>query len=103
MNKLYKSYDKSVAKDIKRANKLGDTKAVNSMAAGRTYLRSMMHSGYLQSMIGDTAVRANVEVGKNFTYNIMRDDKVGGVRVTVNDHSENYTYMPEFKKLVNKK
>lgn len=97
VNKLYDQYDKSVAKDIKRAVKTGNTEAVNSMAAGRTYLRSMMDQGFLNNMISDAAIQANVEYGKDFTYNILRDNNMGGVRVTVNDHSSVYTYMPEFK------
>lgn len=98
VNKLYKQYDKSVAKDIKQAVKIGDTKAVNSMVAGRTYLRMMMDSNYLNLAIGNTSIKANVEPGKTFTYNFLRDDNLGGVRVTVNDHSDTYSYLPELKR-----
>ena len=57
----------------------------------------MMDQNYLNRAISDTAVRANVDFGKEFTYNFLRDDKTGGVKVTVNDHSETYTYLPELK------
>jgi hypothetical protein len=96
--KLYRKYDKSAAKDIKTAVKQNDTKAANSIAAGRTYLKMMMDSNYLNTVISDTSIKANVEIGKNFTYNVTRDDSSGGVKVTVNDVSNTYTYLPELKK-----
>lgn len=98
VNKLYRQYDKSAAKDVKKASKIGNTEAVNSISAGRTFLRMMMDSNYLQRTIAETSVRANVEPGKKFTYNVLRNDKLGGVTVTVNGHSETYTYSPELKK-----
>ena len=98
LDRLYKQYDKSAAKDIKKASKIGNTEAVNSISAGRTYLRMLTDSNYLQRTIAETSVRANVEPGKKFTYNVLRNDKLGGVTVTVNGHSENYTYFPELKK-----
>ena len=98
LDKLYKQYDKSAAKDIKKASKIGNTEAANSISAGRTYLRMLTNSNYLQRTIAETGARANVEPGKKFTYNVLRNDKLGGVTVTVNGHSENYTYFPELKK-----
>lgn len=98
LDRLYKQYDKSAAKDIKKASKIGNTEAANSISAGRTYLRMLTDSNYLQRTISETSVRANVEPGKKFTYNVLRNDKLGGVTVTVNGHSENYTYSPELKK-----
>ena len=98
LDRLYKQYDKSASKDIKKASKIGNTEAVNSISAGRTYLRMLTDSNYLQRTIAETSVRANVEPGKKFTYNVLRNDKLGGVTVTVNGHSENYTYSPELKK-----
>ena len=98
LDRLYKQYDKSAAKDIKKASKIGNTEAVNSISAGRTYLRMLTDSNYLQRTIAETGARANVEPGKKFTYNVLRNDKLGGVTVTVNGHSENYTYSPELKK-----
>ena len=98
LDRLYKQYDKSAAKDIKKASKIGNTEAANSVSAGRTYLRMLTDSNYLQRTISETSVRANVEPGKKFTYNVLRNDKLGGVTVTVNGHSENYTYSPELKK-----
>lgn len=97
LDRLYKQYDKSAAKDIKKASKIGSTEAANSISAGRTYLRMLTDSNYLQRTIAETSVRANVEPGKKFTYNVLRNDKLGGVTVTVNGHSETYTYLPELK------
>ena len=57
----------------------------------------MMDSKYLNMAITNTAVRANVESGKNFTYNFLRDDSMGGVKVTVNGFSDTYSYIPELK------
>ena len=98
LDRLYKQYDKSAAKDIKKASKIGNAEAANSISAGRTYLRALTDSNYLQRTIAETGARANVEPGKKFTYNILRNDKLGGVTVTVNGHSETYTYSPELKK-----
>lgn len=97
LDRLYKQYDKSAAKDIKKASKIGNTEAVNSISAGRTFLRMLTDSNYLQRSISDTSIRANVEPGKKFTYNFLRNDKLGGVTITVNGHSETYTYLPELK------
>ena len=98
LDRLYKQYDKSASKDIKKASKIGNTEAANSISAGRTYLRTLIDSNYLQRTIAETSARANVEPGKKFTYNVLRNDKLGGVTVTVNGHSETYTYSPELKK-----
>ena len=98
LDRLYKQYDKSASKDIKKASKIGNTEAANSISAGRTYLRALTDSNYLQRTIAETGARANVEPGKKFTYNVLRNDKLGGVTVTVNGHSETYTYSPELKK-----
>ena len=97
--KLYKQYDKSAAKDIKEAVKQNNGKAVNSITAGRTYLKMMMDSNYLNAAISDTSVSANVGVGKDFTYNVLRDDSSGGVKVTVNGVSNTYSYAPELAKI----
>ena len=98
LDRLYKQYDKSATKDIKKAWKIGNTEAANSISAGRTYLRMLTDSNYLQHTISETSVRAKVEPGKKFTYNVLRNDKLGGVTVTVNGRSETYTYSPELKK-----
>ena len=95
VNKLYKKYDKSLEKDIVKAIKKGDTEFINKMMAGRTYLKTMMDSNYLSQTVSNTAVAAKVPVSKNFAYNFLRDNSMGGVRVTVNGHSENYTYIPD--------
>ena len=98
LDRLYKQYDKSASKDIKKASKIGNTEVANSISAGRTYLRALTDSNYLQRTIAETGARANVEPGKKFTYNVLRNDKLGGVTITVNGHSETYTYSPELKK-----
>lgn len=98
VDKLYRQYDKSAAKDIKTAAKQNNAKAVNSITAGRTYLKMMMDSNYLNRAITDTSIMANVEIGKDFAYNVTRDDSSGGVKVTVNNVSNTYAYAPELKK-----
>lgn len=95
INKLYERYDKAAAKDIKRALKNGDIKAAKSMAAGRMYLRMIQRSDMYNSAIIDAAVKAKVKVGEDFTHRMIRDDSFGGVKVTVNGVSSNYTLNPE--------
>lgn len=96
--RLYKKYDKSAAKDIKTAIKQNDAKAANSISAGRTYLKMLMDSRYSSMAISDTASKANVEIGKDFTYTLIRDDSTGGVKVTVGDVSNTYVYGPELSR-----
>ncbi len=91
---MYKKYDKSVEKDILKAMKQNNTKSVNEMMAGRTFLKTMMDSNYLNQTITNTAVAAKVPMGEKFSYNFLRDNSMGGVKVTVNGHSETYTYIP---------
>lgn len=98
INKLYKKYDQSVSKDIKKASKQNNTKAVNSMLAGRTFMKTLMDGNYMTIMVNETATKAKVKAGKDFTYNFTRDDKMGGVKVTVNDVSNSYVYLPELKR-----
>ena len=95
INKLYKQYDKSAKKDVKEALKRGDTKVAKSIAAGRTYFGMLMDSNNLEIAVGTTAQKANVGVGKDFVYDLLRDDTFGGVKITVNGVSDYYTYHPE--------
>lgn len=98
IHKLHAKYDKSAKKDIKKAIKANDDKAAKSISAGRTYLKMIVDSNYLSSAITDASIHANVPVGKNFTYNVLRDDSVGGVKITVNGVSNDYIYAPEAKR-----
>lgn len=97
VKKLYKQYDQSLSKDIKKAMKLGDEKAYNNMVSGRTYLKMIMDSNFLSMAVNDAAVRANAPLGKELTYNVLRDKDLGTVKVTVNGVSSDYVYMPEWK------
>lgn len=97
VTRLYNKYDKSAAKDIRKAVKSGDAKAANSITAGRTFLKMMMDQNYLNTSIAATATRANVEPGKKFTYNFLRDDQLGGVKVKVNGYSDTYSYIPKLQ------
>ena len=54
----------------------------------------IVDSNYANMAISDCAKRANVNIGKNFTYKITKNNKLGGVNVDVNGHTENYTYDP---------
>lgn len=98
INRLYKKYDKSASKDIKKLIKNGDTKTLNSISAGRTYLKMLNDSNYLNTAITQTAVKSNIQIGEDFAYKYFRDNERGGVTVDVNGHKETYVYMPEFKK-----
>lgn len=93
-NKLYQKYDKQADKDIKKALKKGDTNAAAKISAGRTYSRLLIDGAFQTMAITDCAKRANVKLGEDFTYNIKRDDKLGGAVVRVNNHDELYVYDP---------
>lgn len=97
IRKLQKQYEKSAGRDIKKAVKNDNENAAKSIAAGRTYLKMIMDSNYFNTAVTGTAKRANVEVGKDFAYDFLRDDSRGGVTVTINGHSETYAYLPEVK------
>ena len=77
--------------------KLGDVKAINNMVSGRIYLRMIMDPKFLNMAVNDAAVRANTPMGKELTYNVLRDKELGTVKVTVNGVSSDYVYMPELK------
>ena len=97
VNKLYQEYDKSAGKDIKKALKIGDTKAANSIAAGRTYLKTLVDDIYRHTILNDVKVFDKIDVGKEVAVDFLRDDSIGGVKVTVGDKSATYTYLPEIK------
>ena len=92
--KLYNKYDKKANKDIKKAIKNDDIKAALKISANRTYAKMIVDSNYANMAISDCAKRANVNIGKNFTYKITKNNKLGGVNVNINGHTENYTYDP---------
>lgn len=92
--KLYNKYDKKANKDIKKAIKIDDIKSALEISANRTYAKMIVDSNYANMAITDCAKRANVNIGKKFTYKITRNNKLGGVNVNVNGHTENYTYDP---------
>ena len=92
--KLYNKYDKKANKDIKKAIKNDDIKSALKISANRTYAKMIVDSNYANMAISDCAKRANVNIGKNFTYKITKNNKLGGVNVNVNGHTENYTYDP---------
>ena len=74
--------------------KKGDTNTAAKISAGRTYSRLLIDGAFQTMAITDCAKRANVKLGEDFTYNIKRDDKLGGAVVRVNNHDELYIYDP---------
>ena len=101
INKLYNDYNKSATKDLKKTVKTNNMKTAKSIAAGRAYMRVMMNQEFQRRVITDAAVKAHVQVGKDFTWKALRDDSLGGVKITINNkHSESYMYFPEGDKMI---
>ena len=97
VNKLYQEYDKSAGKDVKKALKIGDIKAANSITAGRTYLKTLIDDVYRHSILNDVKALDKIDVGKEVAVEFLRDDSIGGVKVTIDGKSSTYTYFPEMK------
>lgn len=96
-DKLAEKYDKSAAKDIKKLQEQGNTKAAKSISAGRTYVRMTSNYDELANAITNVALKANVKIGADFTYSVLRDSEYGGVKITVNNTSSCYEYLGEGK------
>lgn len=96
-DKLYDKYDKSAAKDTKRMEKQGNTKAAKTISAGRTLVRMATHSDELSNAINSVAVKAKTKTGSDFTYSVLRDNEYGGVKITVNGVVGHYEYLGEGK------
>lgn len=94
INNEVRKYNESAKRDIQKALKEGNIDSAKSVAAGRTYMAMLTNSRYLNSAISSTASSGKIEAGKDYTYNLVRDNDLGGVRVTVNGHSDFYTLDP---------
>lgn len=76
VNKEFKKYEKLSYKDEEKAYKDGDLKQAASIAAGRTYMRTIVDNNYRLSAI--TAANKIAE-GKTFVKTITRNDELGGI------------------------
>lgn len=94
MNRLYAKYDKQANKDIRKSLKSGDMKTASKISAGRTYAKLMVDKNFHDMAIAECARSAKVKAGKDFSYKVTRNDKLGGVTITVNKHSQSYIYDP---------
>ena len=94
INKLYKKFDKASDKDIKKAIKREDTESMAKYSAGRTYMKFLMDGNFFSQALNDAARNSKVDAGKDFTYNVTRNDKLGGVVINVNGNDNFYIYDP---------
>lgn len=92
--KVYKKYDKQIAKDIKTAKKEGNEKTAKTLAAGRTYMKMMMDSNFASRAMSDAASQSNVKQGQDFTYKLTRSNELGGVVININGKKNIYTTDP---------
>lgn len=90
--KYLKKYNKVVDKDIRKAIKKGDIKSYNRLSAGRTYTKMLLNSAYAERAVTDASIRANVKMGKDFSYKIIRNNETGMVDVKVNGKTSSYVY-----------
>lgn len=93
VQKVSRKLEKQYNKDFKKAAKAGDEEAFNRISAGRTLLKMAMDSGYMNQALTDAAIQANVEVGKDFAYDIKRNDKTGTVDITIDKVTSSYAYL----------
>ena len=93
LNKIYKKYDKSAQKDIKKAIKSGDIKSARKISAGRAYYNFMINGNNAMAAIADAASSSHVKAGEDFTYEILRNNEIGGVKIKINGHDSNSNYL----------
>lgn len=91
--KLLKNYTQAADKDLKKAYKNNDSKQYNKILAGRTLAKFMLDNNYANRAITDAAVSAKAEVGKDFTYNMKRNDKAGTVDIKINGKTSSYSHL----------
>ena len=91
--RLLNRYTKAANKDLKKAYKNNDSKQYNKVLAGRTMAKLLLDNNYQNRAITDAAVNAKAKVGKDFTYNILRNDKTGTVDIKVNGKTSSYSYL----------
>lgn len=81
------AYEKSSRKDVKEAMQLGDEKAANLINSGRMYYKAMLDSRYERAIfykaINELKLTPN-DVGMKFTYEMLRDPEIGGLKVSFN-------------------
>lgn len=94
INKLYKKFDKASDKDIKRALKIGDDDTALKYSAGRTYMKMLMDNNFRSMAMLDAQKQSHCEIGKQYTHEFIRDDKLGGVILRVNGNDNLYIYDP---------
>lgn len=94
VGKLYNKYDKAANKDIKKAVKKDDYMSAMKISSGRTYAHLMMNSNARSALVADAARTSGFKAGKDFTYMMLKDEKIGGVSIYVNGVKSQYRYDP---------
>ena len=94
INKLADKAIRSYHKDIAKASSVGNDAAVRRLYAGQTYFKILTDPQYFNLAIADAAKHSNVGDGEQFTYNVLKDENFGGVRIDVNGTSNYYVYEP---------
>lgn len=100
--KAYRRYDNAAKKDYRRT-KHKDVKMANNISSGRLFAKLMMNTGLRNATVKSVARRSNVKPYSDFVYNLIRNDEVGGVSITVGDNTEVYRYGSKPKKLKSNK
>lgn len=52
----------------------------------------LLNSAYAERAVTDAGIRANVKMGKDFSYKIIRNNETGMVDVKVNGKTSSYVY-----------
>lgn len=83
---------KSFNRDIAKAESVGNDAAVKRLNAGKTYLNLISNPQYFQMHLAVAARRAEVSIGEDFSYRVLRDENLGGVMFEVNGVKTYYQY-----------
>lgn len=90
VNDAYNEYRDSVRNDIRIARKYHNKKRIKQLKAGLTYVKMMVNKKYRNAVLNDAAVRSNAKSGKSYIYKLTRDNKRGGVVVSMNKQKNLY-------------
>lgn len=82
LNKTLNKFIKSSRKDEEEAFKNNDLLNAKTIAAGRTFMRTLIDEDFKQQLIDGAAPHLDIDPNKTYNFQIKRDDAGGGVVIT---------------------
>ena len=101
--KYMKKYLKIADKDYKYASKVGDTKAMKKIEAGKFFAKIALDGNLRSQLLGSAAMQTKVKSGSDVVYEISRNNKIGAVDIKINGKKVSYAAGEDTYKNVNKR